>query len=108
MSVDVRTRVDGEQVPIDPDRFFGDDLPTALHAAAPLLDEARAVLRLLPMVVEVDSASWTLQVEEAGIVVRPGSTTSDGASDMLSASAAARTVRICSTLSLPKITARTS
>jgi hypothetical protein len=79
MSVDVRTRVDGEQAPIDPNRFFGGDLPAALHAAAPLLDEARAVLRLLPMVVEVDSASWTLHTDEAGIVVRGGSTASDGA-----------------------------
>ena len=31
MSVDVRTRVDGEQATVDPARFFEDDLPAALE-----------------------------------------------------------------------------
>jgi hypothetical protein len=75
MSVDVRTRVDGEQGPVDPVRFFEDDLPGALDAAAPLLSEARAALRLPPLVVEVDGARWTLHADGARIEVRPGEPT---------------------------------
>ncbi|HVA02460.1 MAG TPA: phytanoyl-CoA dioxygenase family protein [Acidimicrobiales bacterium] len=78
MSVDVRTRVDGEQAQVDPARFFTEELPVALGAAAPLLAEARAVLRLPPLVIEVDGKSWTLEVDDAGIAVTPGATSGDG------------------------------
>jgi hypothetical protein len=72
MSVDVRTRVDGEPEPLDPARFFGDDLPAALDAAGPLLAEALGVLRLPPLVIDVDGVSWTLQVDGPGVAVRGG------------------------------------
>ena len=75
----MRTRVDGEIETVDPDRFFGAVLPDALEAAAPLLAEARAVLRLPPLVVEVDGDSWTLEVDGAGITVRGGATADDDA-----------------------------
>jgi len=77
MSVDVRTRVDGEQAPLDPDRFFGVDLPAALDAAAPLLAEAVSTLRLPDLVVVVGGVPWTLSAAEAGIEVRPGAPDGD-------------------------------
>ena len=79
MSVDVRTRLDADIETLDPARFFDAELPDALEAADALLSEARAVLRLPPLVVEVDGESWTLQGDDAGIVVRRGATTEDGA-----------------------------
>ncbi len=79
MSVDVRTRVDGDQASVDPARFFGDDLPAALGAAAPRLGEARAVLRLPPLVIEVDGDSWTLEDDDHGIAVTGGATSAEGA-----------------------------
>jgi hypothetical protein len=79
MSVDVRTRVDGEQATVDPARFFEDDLPAALGAAAPLLAEAGAVLRLPPLVIEVDGDSWTLEVPDGDFAVVPGATSADDA-----------------------------
>jgi Phytanoyl-CoA dioxygenase (PhyH) len=72
VSVDVRTRVDGEQGQCDPARFFDEDLPAALDASGPLLAEAVATLRLLPLVVEVGGSSWTLQRDEARVIVRRG------------------------------------
>ncbi|MDR3648687.1 MAG: phytanoyl-CoA dioxygenase family protein [Acidimicrobiales bacterium] len=77
MSVDVRTRVDGEQAPVDPDRFFGVDLPAALDEAAPLLAEAVSTLRLPDLVVVVGGVPWTLSAAEAGIEVRPGAPDGD-------------------------------
>jgi hypothetical protein len=77
MSVDVRTRVDGEQAPLDPARFFDDDLPAALDAAAPLLAEAAAVLRLPPLVIDVDGDSWTLLVDDGVVHVVPGASGRD-------------------------------
>jgi hypothetical protein len=78
MSVDVRTRVDGEQADdVDPVRFFGEDLPAALDAAAPLLAGALPMLRLPPLVVEVGGTPWTLRAADAGIEVRPGASGDD-------------------------------
>ena len=79
MSVDVRTRVDGEQAPVDPARFFDDDLPAALGAAAPLLAEATAVLRLPPLVIDVDGDSWTLLVDDGVAHVVSGASGRDDA-----------------------------
>ncbi len=79
MSVDVRTRLDAEIEILDPARFFSVQLPDALEAADALLSEAQGVLRLPPLVVEVDGDSWTLQGDDAGINVRPGASAEDGA-----------------------------
>jgi len=72
MSVDVRTRVDGEAAPVDPARFFGADLPAALDRAVPVLAATAAALRLPDLVVEVDGARWTLSARRDGIDVGPG------------------------------------
>jgi Phytanoyl-CoA dioxygenase (PhyH) len=79
MTVDVRTRVDGEQAPVDATRFFETDLPDALEASVALLGDALATLRLPPLVVEVDGAPWTLRASGGGIEVAPGATADDGA-----------------------------
>ncbi len=80
MSVDVRTRVDGEPVALDPGHFFEDVLPASLDAAAPLVAEAIAALRLPPLVVEVAGERWTLVAEGgARIEVRGGAPEGDDA-----------------------------
>ena len=79
MSIDVRTRVDGEQAPVDPVRFFGADLPAAFDSAGALLAPACSTLRLPPLVVEVDGASWTLQADGSRVAVVPGAPVLDGA-----------------------------
>jgi len=75
----VRTRVDGETEVVDPARFFDTELPAALDAAEPLLAEARTVLRLPPLQVEVDGDSWTVEAGAGGFVVRRGASAGDGA-----------------------------
>ena len=77
MSVDARTRVDGEQSAVDPARFFDDDLPAALDATADLLAPAVDVLHLLPLVVEVGGDSWVLEAAGRRIEVRPGTARRD-------------------------------
>jgi hypothetical protein len=79
MTVDVRTRVDGEQAPVDATRFFETDLPDALEASAALRGEALSTLRLLPLVVEVDGVPWTLRADRDAIEVAPGATADDDA-----------------------------
>jgi len=79
MSVDVRTRVDGEQAAVDPALFFERDLPAALDAAWPMLAPARATLRLPPLVFEVGGAHWTLVALDDAIEVRPGADVGDDA-----------------------------
>jgi len=77
----VRTRVDGEQAPVDPVLFFDHDLPGALEAAAPLLGEAVAFLAPPPLVVEVDGSCWTLRAVGSRVEVRSGSAAGDMAGD---------------------------
>ncbi len=72
MSVDVRSRVDGEQPPIEPARFFEDDLPLALGADEANLAEALAVLRLPPLVIDVAGERWTLHSDGTAVTVRRG------------------------------------
>jgi hypothetical protein len=79
MSVDMRTRVDGEQAPVDPDRFFRDDLPTALERNGSLLASACAALPLPPLVVDVEGSAWTVQTDGDRVVVRLGASTAEGA-----------------------------
>jgi hypothetical protein len=61
MSVDVRTRVDGVEDPVDPTGFFEDRLPHALAVNAGLVAEACAVLALPPLEVRVGPDTWTLR-----------------------------------------------
>jgi hypothetical protein len=72
MSVDLRTRIDGPQPPVDAARFFGDELPALLAArAASVLPGAR-LLALAPLVVESDGGAWTLSWAGDRVDIRPG------------------------------------
>jgi len=79
LSVDVRTRLDGDDTAVDPARFFGDDLPAALARADELLAPACAVLSPPPLVVEVDGDAWTLRVEGPHVEVHAGAAAVTGA-----------------------------
>ncbi|HTT87557.1 MAG TPA: phytanoyl-CoA dioxygenase family protein [Acidimicrobiales bacterium] len=72
VSVDVRTRVDGEQESVDAASVFEDQLPGALHAGAALLEPAVGALGLLPLVIEVGDSSWTLLADAGRVGIRTG------------------------------------
>lgn len=68
MSVDLRSRVDGEQDAVAPDRFFTVDLPAALDANAAAVVDGAAWVAPRPLTIEVDDAIWTLSVGDDGTV----------------------------------------
>jgi hypothetical protein len=70
MSVDFRTRTDGNIGPIDPPTFFSAELPAALDRAAELLAPGAALLRLRPLTIEVGSEAWSLHRNGSVQVVR--------------------------------------
>jgi hypothetical protein len=72
MSVDVRTRLDGEQETVPAAVFFGDVLPRALAANGPLLAPAVVALAPPPLVVELPDGSWTLEATDGAVTVRAG------------------------------------
>jgi Phytanoyl-CoA dioxygenase (PhyH) len=79
MSVDIRSRVDGQVESVDPDRCFGEVLPEAFERHEALLADAADVFAPAPLVVEVDGAAWTLAVDGGRIRVRDGADDSAGA-----------------------------
>ena len=72
MTVDMRTRVDGPTVPIDPDRFFSDDFPAALDAHAEAVIPGLPFVAPRPMVVDVDDMSWTLRADGGRVTITRG------------------------------------
>jgi len=60
MSVDFRTRVDSDQVEVDPGRFFREMLPTRLDDRRSLIAPGGSRLRLPDLCIEVDGEPWTL------------------------------------------------
>ena len=72
MSVDVRTRIDGDEPAVDPGDLFETQLPAALDAArsrlAPSLDD----LHLRTLTIEVDDDRWTLARVDDAVVVSAG------------------------------------
>jgi len=73
MSVDLRTRVDGEDVAIAAHAFFSEQLPAALEETRELLAPGAARLGLRPFTVETEGESWSLLWEDGALAVRPGS-----------------------------------
>ena len=73
MGVDVRFRIDGEDLPpSDPASFFEHDLPTALDASADTMEPALRWLDLAPLTIVVDDTdAWNLSVD-GGVVVQRG------------------------------------
>jgi hypothetical protein len=72
MSVDLRTRTDGPRPGVDPDRFFGEQLPAALDAAAAGIAVGAQWLELRPLTVEIDGSAWTLDWADDRVSVEPG------------------------------------
>jgi hypothetical protein len=69
MSVDRRTRVDGEVPETSPTDFFAAVLPGAFDVAADRLSSAVAHLPLRRLAVEVDGAHWALDRDGGRVVV---------------------------------------
>src|SRR5579863_1078467 len=78
MSVDVRTRIDGAQVPVEPTSFFEHDLPAALEATATLLGPAIEALDLPLLEITVDGQTWSLHTSGPRCVVGKGARGGDG------------------------------
>jgi len=72
MSLDLRTRTDGNQQPTEPAQIFGDTLPALLAARADLVVPGAARLHLRPLVLEIDAAAWTLVWNDRGVAVHAG------------------------------------
>jgi len=72
MSVDVRTRTDGEPAAFDPGRFFSDQLPAALEANHELVMPGAALLGLRPITIESGGDAWSLSWDSDRVVVQQG------------------------------------
>jgi hypothetical protein len=72
MSVDERTRVDGEVDAVDPAACFEEVLPDAFERSADLLAPALAEYEPRPLVIDVDGDAWTLLVDDGVVRVRAG------------------------------------
>jgi hypothetical protein len=72
VTVDVRSRVDGQRVDIDPARFFGEQLPAALEEHGDAVVPALEFIRPRPLAVEIDGAEWTLLPGRDGITIETG------------------------------------
>ena len=71
MSLDLRSRVDGQRAIVDPERFFS-DLPALLDDRHALIGPSLAFLRPKPLTVDVGGQSWVLAVDGGRVTVRPG------------------------------------
>lgn len=76
MSVDLRTRADAEQAPVEVGRFFRETLPQRLDAQQAAIAPGAAALRLRDLCIEVNGEQWTLAWRGDRVAVR---TASDGA-----------------------------
>jgi hypothetical protein len=72
MTVDVRTRIDGEVDAVDPAAFFDDLLPAAFARNAERLALGARWLDPVPLTVEVDGRSWTITADDGRLAVAPG------------------------------------
>jgi hypothetical protein len=79
MSVDIRSRVDGEVDAIDPAACFGQVLPTAFEQQRDLLARAVDVFAPAPLVVDVAGEQWTLAVDGGIVRVAAGAHDDPGA-----------------------------
>ena len=60
LSVDLRTRVDSEQVPVEAGPFFRETLPSLLDAHQALIAPGASELPLADFCIETDGEAWTL------------------------------------------------
>jgi hypothetical protein len=78
MSIDIRTRVDGEVASVDPEPCFEELLPDAFERHGELLRDAVRAFEPSPLVVDVDGAAWTLTDEGGTVRVRSGAVDDPG------------------------------
>ena len=72
MSVDLRTRADGEQAPVEATHFFRDLLPPRLDAHQALISPGARELRLVDFCIETDGEPWTLSWRDDRVEIEPG------------------------------------
>ena len=72
MSVDLRTRVDTEQAPVEAGRFFRDTLPPLLDAHQDLIAPGACELPLLDFCIETDGEPFSLAWQGDRVEVREG------------------------------------
>ena len=72
MSIDLRTRVDGELAPLEAGVFFRDTLPPLLDAHQGDITPGARELRLKPFCIETDGEPWTLAWDGDRVSVAPG------------------------------------
>jgi Phytanoyl-CoA dioxygenase (PhyH) len=71
-TVDFRTRLDGDSVPLDPDRFLEESIPSLLEARGAEAGAAATRLRLAPLTLDVDGQQLTLLPGQDGLQVTTG------------------------------------
>jgi hypothetical protein len=74
--VDQRIRIDADLPLLEPDTFFGRDLPDAIDANVAGILPALDFIKPRPCTFEVDGRAWTLRVEDGRVICREG--TDDG------------------------------
>jgi len=72
MSVDLRTRSDVEQAPIEAGPFFRETLPALLDANHAVIAPGASELRLDSLCIETDGEPWTLTWTDDGVSISPG------------------------------------
>jgi hypothetical protein len=75
MSVDLRTRVDVEEAPVDATAFFRDTLPPLLDSNQALIAPGASGLALPDFCIETDGEPWTLRWDEDRATVTEGNGT---------------------------------
>lgn len=74
MSVDLRTRVDSDQAPVEATLFFRETLPACLDSNQALVAPGASQLPLKDFCIEVDSEPWTLSWQGDRVSVTAGNT----------------------------------
>ncbi|MGE4609325.1 MAG: phytanoyl-CoA dioxygenase family protein [Myxococcota bacterium] len=72
MSVDLRTRVDSDQPPVEPGVFFRETLPPLLDSNQALIAPGASELPLADFCIETDGEPWTLAWHENRVSVKAG------------------------------------
>ena len=72
MSIDLRTRVDANQAPVDPAVFFAETLPGHLDANRELIVPGASELSISDFCIECEGEAWTLVWETDRVSIRPG------------------------------------
>jgi phytanoyl-CoA dioxygenase PhyH len=70
--VDVRTRLDEDRPPVDPDTFFASELPAAIEAHAGCIVPALAFVAPRPLTVDVDGHEWSMRADDGRVTIAPG------------------------------------